>query len=338
MKETEDSAYQLTGEANYLGWIRVANARLAEKGCFTASVDKEGKAQKTLSSEKDDLACGVLHRIISMKILQSIPAKVTSATGILAWLEVEFGSVDWYTRKQQWKQVKMAGLDPMPYFDAYNIAYANYLAADGPDSPTDALDILMEGLNQKFYRDCIRSIRAARRKKGEVDVDFVSRARKEIKEYYADTPKADEKEYSAATATDRPGRTPRHCTICATAKRHARVVGSHDTAHHREISPRTNKGDTEYSHLTADTGLDTGANDHFFCDHPSDNYEPKTGTVTTADGGQAPIIGIGSIQLGKLRLNNVLHVPTFKRNLVSGARLLDDGFTLVARKNTFRLS
>ena len=59
----------------------------------------------------------------------------------------------------------MAGLDPMQYFDAYNTAYANYLAADGPDSATDALDILIEGLHQTFYSDCIREIRAERRER-----------------------------------------------------------------------------------------------------------------------------------------------------------------------------
>ena len=113
-----------------------------------------------------------------MKVLQSIPAKITTATGIRNWLAVEFGSVDWYTRKQQWKQIKMVGLDPMPYFDAYNIAYANHLAAAGPDSATDALDIVMEGLDQKFYSECIRGIRAARRVRREVDDNFISNARK----------------------------------------------------------------------------------------------------------------------------------------------------------------
>ena len=114
----------------------------------------------------------------------------------------------------------MAGLDPMPYFDAYTIAYANYQAAEGPDSHTDALDILMEGLDQTFYRDCIRSIRFARRKKGSVTEDFVSQARKTIKEFYADTPKPQVKSYSAANAAAvRNTRPSRHCRICADAKR-----------------------------------------------------------------------------------------------------------------------
>ena len=63
-----------------------------------------------------------------------------------------------------------------------------------------------------------------------------------------------------------------------------------------------------------------------------------TGTVATADGGEASIVGISSMHIGKLKLERVLHVPTFTRNLVSGARLLYDGFTLVAHGRPVRLS
>ena len=118
MKDQEEHTYQLEEERNYLSWTRVAYARLAEKDCLTTTVGKQGKSKKTILPEKDNIASGVLHRIISMTIFQSIPAKITSAAGILGWLAEKFGSVDWYTRKQQWKQVKMNCLDPMPYFDA----------------------------------------------------------------------------------------------------------------------------------------------------------------------------------------------------------------------------
>ena len=99
-------------------------------------------------------------------------------------------------------------------------------------------------------------------------------ARKTIKEYYANTPKLDERNYSAAIATNY---SKRRCTICVDANRPERVYRSHDTSNHRVLAPLTNKGDKEYYHLFAETELDTGANDHFFCDNPH-----RTTVVTAA--------------------------------------------------------
>ena len=78
MKDKEDDTYQLTGESNYL-----ANARLAEKDCYISTTDKQGNETKLIPQDKEGIACGVLHRIISMKVLQSIPAKIATATGII---------------------------------------------------------------------------------------------------------------------------------------------------------------------------------------------------------------------------------------------------------------
>ena len=112
---------------------------------------------------------------------------------------------------------------------------------------------------------------------------------------------------------------------------------SHDTEHHRVIEPRTNQDGKEYA-LSTDTVLDTGANDHFFHDKPRENYRVHSGTVRTADGGVATIIGIGTVEVGKLKLERVLHVLLFKRNLVSGPRLMDDGFTLIGRRKKLDIS
>ena len=116
------------------------------------------------------------------------------------------------------------------------------------------------------------------------------------------------------------------------------MINSHDTETHRVIFPRTIKGTDQYSLLTTDTVLETGANDHFFRDKPTTDYIPHTGTVATADGGEASIVGGGSMNIEKLKLERVLYVPTFTRKLVSGARLLDDGLTLVAHGRQVRLS
>ena len=84
--------------------------------------------------------------------------------------------------------------------------------------------------------------------------------------------------------------------------------------------------------------MDTGANEHFFRDKPTHNYQKRSGAVYTSNGGTAPVVGSGSINIGKLQLERVLHVPRFDRNLVSGSRLLDDGFTLVGEKKHINLS
>ena len=66
----------------------------------------------------------------------------------------------------------------------YNIAYANYLAADGPGSLQDTLDILLDGFDQELYRECVRGIRNSLRTSASIDDAFIAKARQTIRHWY----------------------------------------------------------------------------------------------------------------------------------------------------------
>ena len=326
MTEKDDTMNKLTGDANYLGWLRLITAKLAGKGCYEKVTQKDGSTVKRIKDDKENEAYSILNSSVDTKILGAIPTKIETTTAMLSWLVAEFGSVDYYTRKQQWRAVKMVGLDPGSYFDAYNIACANYSAADGPESLQDTLDILLDGLDQDFYRECIRGIRNSLRTTGPIDDAFISKARQTIKHWYADTPKPTVKQYRANNA----GYEKRHCSICEEKKRSERAIKSHDTKDHREFS--ANKGTKEYP-MVANQAIiyDTAANDHFFTDKPKHDYKVKNSVVETADGSKVPIVGQGTVLVGKIQLKDVQHVPKFKKNLMSGTRLMEDGFTTVLK-------
>ena len=75
---------------------------------------------------------------------------------------------------------------------------------------------------------------------------------------------------------------------------------------------------------------DSGANKHFFKYKP-DQYQPyaKPTFVMNANGAKDPILGSGTISLGKLKLKDVQYVPNFVENLVSGVELMKKGYKTI---------
>ncbi|KAK1630411.1 hypothetical protein QYE76_004726 [Lolium multiflorum] len=71
--------------------------------------------------------------------------------------------------------------------------------------------------------------------------------------------------------------------------------------------------------------------------------EGRGSSVMMGNGLHATVRGVGTVDLkftsGKIvQLKNVLHVPSIKKNLVSGSRLMKDGFKLVFESNKVVLS
>ena len=91
--------------------------------------------------------------------------------------------------------------------------------------------------------------------------------------------------------------------------------------------------------------IDTDANIHVCADISLfSSYQARgTGSLLMGNGSHARVLGIGTVNLkltsGKtIRLKNVQHVPTIKKNLVSGSLLCRDGFKLVFESNKYVLS
>jgi hypothetical protein len=86
--------------------------------------------------------------------------------------------------------------------------------------------------------------------------------------------------------------------------------------------------------------IDTGANIHVCADISlfSSYHVRGTRSLLMRNGSHARVLGVGTINLkltlGKtVRLKNVQHVPTIKKNLVCGSLLCRDGFKLVFESN-----
>ncbi|KAK1605653.1 hypothetical protein QYE76_029326 [Lolium multiflorum] len=90
--------------------------------------------------------------------------------------------------------------------------------------------------------------------------------------------------------------------------------------------------------------VDTGANVHVCADISMfTSYQARGSSVMMGNGLHATVRGVGTVDLkftsGKIvQLKNVLHVPSIKKNLVSGSRLMKDGFKLVFESNKVVLS
>jgi hypothetical protein len=91
--------------------------------------------------------------------------------------------------------------------------------------------------------------------------------------------------------------------------------------------------------------IDTGANIHVCADISlfSSYQVGGPGSLLMGNGSHARVLGVGTVNLkltsGKImRLKNVQHVPTIKKNLVSGSLLCRDGFKLVFESNKCVLS
>ena len=63
----------------------------------------------------------------------------------------------------------------------------------------------------------------------------------------------------------------------------------------------------------------------YFKDKP-DNYKNVRGSVSTASNEKIQSFEQGDIKIQNLKLNNVIHVPEFKYNLLSGIQIMKEGF------------
>ena len=85
--------------------------------------------------------------------------------------------------------------------------------------------------------------------------------------------------------------------------------------------------------------VDTGANVHVCADISMfTSYQARGSSVMMGNGLHAIVRGVGTVGLkftsGKIvQLRNVLHVPSIKKNLVSGSLLCRDGFKVVLESN-----
>lgn len=179
MTETKEEN-KLKGETNFIGWLRLTKIELIGKNCLlpktaiataTETIEEVLKKRRTIPTipamddrqidpSHEDAALLIVTKSISINVLNNIPAGIETAAALIGYAKTEFGSVDAYTRKQTLKKVRMNAnkMDPRPYFLEFGNAHAQFIASGGKMTGDEALELLLEGLHQVFYRDLIRSI------------------------------------------------------------------------------------------------------------------------------------------------------------------------------------
>ena len=139
------------------------------------------------------------------------------------------------------------------------------------------------------------------------------------------------------------------CDFCT--KYRKRLSKSHDTEScfygdvegFKKMEPiGENKGLSSYSSLIASTCsqifYDTGCTPcSYFKDKPTRNFRSIRGTVKTASNHSVESLGVGEIELGQLIVKNVVYVPAFNHNLLSGIDLMKSGYIQIIKNDQLEI-
>jgi hypothetical protein len=294
-----------------------------DKGLTESTDSKISKKQKILVT-----------KAIHPNLLQNIPMDVNSAVDLLAHLKAIYGSIDHLSYLKQLQNLRQIGLDPAVYIQTFDHIYSSFTNSGGSITAQMATLFLLGGLDPWYAP--YSGPRQTSMRTLTVDRAFLEATKRGILIHYADTPKpATTTKAMLGTERAMPGSPTKSngkfCQKCKDSGKRDYVIRSHHTKDHRD-RPIIKDANKEHSNYTSSPIYDTAATSHFFTTKP-DNYVRKYGSVSTASGETIKIKGSGTIQLGKVTLKNVQHVPEFTHDLVSGPMLLRDGFDQTISKD-----
>ena len=123
------------------------------------------------------------------------------------------------------------------------------------------------------------------------------------------------------------------CKHCINVKERKRIANTHPTEKCRFVKDKSESNEVQQDNKTDDQAysasyFDTGCTPHSYFKDKPENCVPIEGFVHTAGKGNKPnqVKGVGTVQIGDIKLDSVKHVPTFNRNLVSGIQLMKKGY------------
>ena len=330
-------ALRLNGKKTYPGWKKITLLTLANKGYLTPKT-------KVIATGSEDDALFYVMNSLSFEIAGIVP-DYEGCQAVLAWLENEYGETDVWALEKDLKSLKMVEIDPEDYFIAYNQQYALLAAAGKRLSASDQVGIILDCINSSFYVDKIRSIRVElqQTKTEDIDAAYLASVKKTIRQHFNATPKEVRDSYtrtksSSNNVDERPTRL---CNNCKKNKRN-RVMKSHNDSqcfYHdgpgfvkkdsvgsdvsNQVTRAANKESNHYFTAYHDSGSTPRS---YFKDKPQ-NFKTGHGTVFTADAnGSAKVTGTGEAKFGDLHLTDIVHVPSFSKNLVSGIQIMKQGY------------
>ena len=328
--EENSKIEKLSGRSNYYGWRKLIKLELMSRGYMNEDNEIE---------EEHELKSAVLiMKSIKLDIVALCPKQLASE--ILNWLNEEYGVTDVWAAKRKLKNIKMLGIDLLAYWKDFNAAYVAFKAADGNMDYFDLCELVLESIHSDFYLDVIRSTRIKLEEKADVTESDFLKLKKDLTTHFNATPAEVKSKFSIKSANKSEKRKARQCQLCSNNGRQA-IMATHDTdfckyknfkgtgwplkqlssANNCSSNDDANKG--ESNHYSKLAFHDSGSTPKSFFKDKPDNYEPYNGTVLTAGNQSVPIVGKGTIRFGDLTLEEVYHVPSFDKNLVSGIDIMN---------------
>lgn len=80
-----------------------------------------------------------------------------------------------------------------------------------------------------------------------------------------------------------------------------------------------------FEHPTSKIIYDTGCTPNSYFRDETLNMTKCRGSVLTSSNERINTYGVGEIEIGRLKLKSVVHVPQFKYNLLSGIQIMGEG-------------
>ena len=320
---SEPKRERLNGRSNYLGWSKLMKLELQEKGYL----DKEGKFVDSNSTK----ALSHMMRSVSLNIAGVV--EDSSATAMWDWMKFEYGESNVWQLKADLKAVTMNGVELEVFFGRFNLALAKFKAAGGNMDLMDVCELILENINQTFYLEAIRHHRLLLRATDEVTESEIRTLKIALKEFHDATPihvRESHQTRHKANFVDRSASTGNHCCDHCKKQNRWRIMKTHSTGQCRIGDV---KGWGNYSNDGSNKGTSNYVAFHDSGSSPSSYFrsEPQDmvtigGHVRTASSEPVKITGKGSVRFGDLTLNDVIHVPSFSKNLVSGIQIMKEGY------------
>ena len=264
---------------------------------------------------------------------------------ILAKLDANFIASSASDVKDKWRKYTMENIDAIGYFSNYDLMLNEMADLNFPVTPAEEWDCLKNNIHQEFYAELIFKQKLKfQEKPKDIDEADVTEFRQGILNYFNLCTQTMKDRYTPKRAmnADKESKTKKVCEICK--KNNPAMMNTHTTEGHRYdwlpkeeyLKQRQLKRGLS-TKPSVETYLHTGATQHFFNTKPELKYSCKNGTVKTASGERIPIKGQGDIVFGDILLKEAQYVPEFKNNLISGSKLIKDGYNISMDSNGIRI-
>jgi hypothetical protein len=314
---------ELRGKENFAGWYKLTDTYLLIKGLK--------KDNGEFVSEKKGEAYLYLISTLSYNIAAEVPIGIDPLK-LVNFLKKQYGCSNPYQAMDRFDKVKMTNIDPIHFISDLRKSENQVIIAGGSITAREKFVKLLSGINQGFYGSFIQQNRMKYEDVEKTD-DIIETLCTEMKSFYDASTIEQREPYerygkTIALATEKKSFEKRKCDYCE--DNHPKIYKTHNTIDCRK---KEKKG-VENANKEGSLYFDTCASEHF-SNNTLKNFQPSSGgAVEGSNGSKSSILGTGTMKMGNLNLKNVQFAPDLKFNLVSAAKIIEDGYSAVIKKSS----